>query len=419
MTSSVAPANAIAPAELEDSAVKWQVTAVWTMLIVSLLTWRKGAFYNGGLDPVVAAKALLVFIGLAISLNLMRRLGPRHVIGVTSVCLVSSYLVVTLIGSLAQGSPFASLILAIRVGLVAVTVACLVVTCTTDTVLSTFTNALTGIAVLLAVTGTTGGESRLQGRLLPVSPNQLALLLGPPIILSLWRLLQGRARRFEVPLVTVLLLLALATGSRTSLLGLLLAVFILVVMAPTVGTATFLGATVGAPALFYLVAFTPLASHYVNREGQGKITTLNSRTIAWQSAFAGGKSFWENWFGGGLAIKTVAVTGSYWQTQVLDSSWVSAYVQAGVLGMILLGLWALATVWRSATSPLPHRSVLLAMAAYVLVRSFLENGLLDAYALNVLMLVPALLAEARPVHPPGDAAQRSPRPPAAGTRARG
>jgi hypothetical protein len=399
MTSSVASPNAVTGPELEDSAVKWQVTAVWVMLIVSLLTWRKGAFYNGGLDPVVAAKAMLVFIGLAISVNLMRRLGPRYVIGVTSVSLVAAYLAVTLVGAIATGSPFASLILAIRVGLVAVTVACLVVTCSTDLVLATFTNALTGIALALAVTGTTGGESRLQGRLLPVSPNQLALLLGPPILLSLWRILQGRRRRFELLLLLVLLAMALATGSRTGLLGLLLGVFILVVLAPTVGTATFVSSTIGAPALFYVLAFTPVASRYFTREGEGKITTLNSRTIAWQSAFSGGKSFWENWFGGGLAIKTVSVTGSYWNTQVLDSSWVSAYVQAGALGMILLGLWALATLWRSATSPLPHRSLLLAMAAYVLVRSFLENGLLDAYALNVLMLVPALLAEARPVKP--------------------
>jgi hypothetical protein len=277
-----------------------------------------------------------------------------------------------------------------------------VVTLSKDLILESFTNALTAITLILAVTGTTGGEGRLQGRLLPVSPNQLALLLGPPILVSLWRVLHDRGRRFEVPLLVLLTALALFTGSRTGLLGLLLGVFVLVVMAPRVNTGTFLAVVLGFPVLFYVVAFTPVVTHYFTRQGEGRITTLNSRTIAWQSAFSGGKGFWEHWFGGGLAIKTVSVTGSYWDTQVLDSSWVSAYVQAGAVGMTLLALWSLATVWRSATSPLPHRSVVLALAAYVLTRSFLENGLLDAYALNVLILVPALLAEARPITRPPD-----------------
>jgi hypothetical protein len=400
MTTASALAAGTHPAQ-ETSRVRWQVTGVWVMLLVSLLTWRTGAFYNGGLDPVVAAKGLLVLVALAISFNLLHRLGPRNVIGVTSIVLVSSYLLTTLIGALAQGAPFASFVLAVRVGLVAVTVACLVVTLSKDVVLETLCNTLAGIGLLLALTGTTAGTGRLQGRLLPVSPNQLALLLGPPILMSLWRLLNGRARKFEGTLLVLLVALTLFTGSRTGLLGLLLAVFILVVMAPRVSTRTFLAVVLGCPAAFYVVAFTPVVSHYFIRQGEGRITTLNSRTIAWQSAFSGGKSFWEQWFGGGLAIKTVSVTGTYWDTQVLDSSWVSAYVQAGALGMILLGIWALATLWRSATSPLPQRSMLLALAAYVLVRSFLENGLLDAFALNVMILVPALLVEARPIQDPG------------------
>jgi hypothetical protein len=400
MTSFSAPAVTVTRPAQETAAVRWQVTVVWAVLLVSLLTWRTGAYYSGGLDPVVAAKGLLVLVGLAISFNMLRRLGARNLIGVTSVVLVTSYLVITVIGALAQGGAFASLVLAVRVGLVAVTVACLVVTLAKDVILDTLCNTLTGLALLLALTGTTAGTGRLQGRLLPVSPNQLALLMGPPILMSLWRILQGRARRFEALLLTLLVALTLFTGSRTGLLGLLLSVFILVVMAPRVSTGTFLGVGLGFPAAFYVVAFTPVVSHYFTRQGEGKITTLNSRTIAWESAFSGGKSFWEQWFGGGLAIKTVAVTGTYWDTQVLDSSWVSAYVQAGALGMVLLGIWALATLWRSATSPLPQRSMLLALAAYVLVRSFLENGLLDAFALNVMMLVPALLAEARPIQDP-------------------
>ena len=50
----------------------------------------------------------------------------------------------------------------------------------------------------------------------------------------------------------------------------------------------------------------------------------------------------QTWFGQGLAQKKISVAGQWWDTQLLDSSWISAVVQGGYLGVglvVVLGAW--------------------------------------------------------------------------------
>lgn len=384
--------------EADVPTYRLQLITIWSLLVISLLTWRTGTYYSGGIDSVVAAKGVVCGLAFVIAFGLMHRRPVTHVIGVTTVAIVTTYLLVTVIGAWSQGSPVADVVLSLRVYVVMLTVACVVVSFSRDEVLDTLFTALTGIGLVLGVAGlrSFAATGRLSGGLLPVFPNQLALLYGPPILGVVWRIVNGRARRLDVPLLCVLAGFTFLTGSRTGLLGLAVGILIILAMAPRMQVGTFVALLLGVPALFYIVAFTPFVSAYFARQGEGRVTTLNSRTIAWEAAFRGGKTLWQQWFGGGLAVKTVAVTGTYWDTQVVDSSWVSTYIQAGRLGLLLLGLWALVTLWRTATSPAPYRALLLALTVYVIIRSILESGLLDSYVLNVLMLVPAFLAEVRP-----------------------
>ena len=48
--------------------------------------------------------------------------------------------------------------------------------------------------------------------------------------------------------------------------------------------------------------------------------------------------------GGGLALKRIPVQGQYWNDQGLDSSWVSAWVQGGLLCVLLLAVWAVSAL---------------------------------------------------------------------------
>jgi hypothetical protein len=185
------------------------------------------------------------------------------------------------------------------------------------------------------------------------------------------------------------------TGSRTGLFALFLAIFVLVLLAPRINFGTMATALAAVPVLFFVVAYTAALGGFFGRGGSTNLLTLSSRTVAWQSVFSAHRDFYGLWFGGGLAVKTVSVNQAFASSQVIDSSWVSTYVQTGVLGVLLLALWVVGTL----VAALRHRSPIgrlwLALAVFALVRSFLATGLLDTYVLFVVMLVPALQVDLR------------------------
>ncbi|MBE7189073.1 MAG: hypothetical protein INR67_12375, partial [Jatrophihabitans endophyticus] len=51
--------------------------AIWLMLVFSLLAWRNNAYYTGGLDPTVLAKALLGFLAAGLAFDAAARGGAR------------------------------------------------------------------------------------------------------------------------------------------------------------------------------------------------------------------------------------------------------------------------------------------------------------------------------------------------------
>ena len=81
--------------------------------------------------------------------------------------------------------------------------------------------------------------------------------------------------------------------------------------------------------------------------------------------------------GAGLAEKQVPVVGQFWQTQVLDSSWMSALVQAGRIGMVLLGVWVAWAFVTALHGQGAHRMLFVGLLAYLIARSILESGLVE------------------------------------------
>lgn len=382
---------------------------IWTLLLAALLSWRNGVYYSGGLDPTVVAKAALTVLALVLAIDAAYRAAPRSRLGLRSLLLVIAYLVATMFGAVASASIYASAVLVIRLGLVAATLVCALIAYPIATSVRTAVLSMAGVGVLLAATGIHSiRQGRLGGGLLPVNSNQLALLFGPPVIWLTWRLLQRQGPRLPQSVAFAALLgLTWLTGSRTGVVAVAVAIVLMLIQHRRLPIGAVVTLIASVPVLFYIVFYTGAVSHYVDRSGTGNVTTLNSRTIAWSAAFSAPHGFWSVWFGGGMSVKTVAVSGTYWNAQVLDSSWVSAFVQGGAVGITTMGLFAISALFAAFRSRWPYRGLLPALVIYALIRSGLENGLLDSYVLFVAMLVPTLAAE---IHLPGQpsAARRRP-----------
>ena len=154
------------------------------------------------------------------------------------------------------------------------------------------------------------------------------------------------------------------------------------------------GIVVALPVAFYAIASTTLISDFLGRGGTRGITTLSSRTIAWQAAVDLPQTAWQQLFGGGLSLKRIPVPARWWSEQGLDSSWISGLVQVGIVGVILLLVWTLVTGFRAARAPTPERLLWSGLLSYVVTRSALESGLFDATPAFLVFFLIALLPRA-------------------------
>lgn len=376
-------------------ASRGRLVCIWVMLIFSVLPWRHGSFYSGTLDPVVAGKASLSLLCLAIAVFGWVSAGRRLSIGARSLALVFAYLASGLLGAWATGNLLASMVLTVRIVIVLLAVVLLIAANPIDKVLTTMCASMIGVSLLLGVTGARSlvAQGRLFGGLIPVNPNDIAVLLGPPALFLFWRLTQHRAHRWDLFWLGVCLGLTWLTGSRTGLAALAVALVVVVLTTSRVPVWVHVVGTAAVPVIFWLITSTAVFSSFFVRGDAQSVLTLSNRTLAWSAAFSAPRTFWDRWFGGGLALKKISVTGQFWETQVVDSSWVSAFVQAGTLGMLLLVVLMLLTLGAVARCRQPERAFWFAVAVYCLVRSITSSGLVDAGPLFLVFMVVALATE--------------------------
>lgn len=368
-----------------------KLIVIWLLVVLALVAWRNGDYFSGGFDSVVVAKAVLS-VG---ALVLAARQALTRDVGARSLCLVGTYVAVATLGGWARGSLFSSVVLSMRVVLVAAIVLLVLMAYPAVEAAKTLFAAMATVGLVSAAAGigTFLSGGRLHGGILPLNSNQLALLFGPAALGLVWRLLHGKRRGHDVPLLVLLVGLTWLTGSRTGLAALALATLLIVARARRLPVAGFLTLVAAVPALVYVIVSTSAVTKYFGRGGTSNVSSLNSRTIAWQAAFTTPTGFWQHWLGGGFAEQTIAVTGTYWNQQVLDSSWVSAYVQAGILGITLLGLWSVVTLVTAFRTPKPLRSLWAALVLYTLISSVLMSGLIDSQILFVVMFLAAVASE--------------------------
>jgi hypothetical protein len=352
---------------------------VCLLLLISSVAWRKGTYFTGGLDIVVMGKAALGMVALALAATAPARGTPWARLAVGPLPWLAVYLCITTIGAALHDSGFPTAVLASRVILISVTVVFLVRAFPAAELLSALTAAmllLAGFASLTGIGSLAGG--RLYGGLPPLNANEISLLISVPLVCIMWRVVHRVANSRDVALILPALGVIWLTGTRTGLVMLGLAVVVLILMAPRIPVPLFCCGVLAAPMLLAVMFLTPVLSSYATRGDTAGVLTLNSRTVAWDAALHYAHTLPSQVLGVGLAVKQIPVSAMYRTDQILDSTWVSAYVQAGVLGTTVLALLVLVTMARAATSQPPTRSLAVAILILLVGRSILESGMFDA-----------------------------------------
>lgn len=366
----------------------WGPYLTFVVLIAATVPWRAKSYFEGGLDLVVLAKAALsvAALGLAVLVGLGRTVRPLRSSPLVFLLL---YLACTVLGAWTTGSLGPSLVIAVRVLLLGITILMLARSFDGTVLLGSFVVALVTVAVPAVVTGLGSiASGRLAGGLPPLHPNEIASTCALVVLWCLWTMSNGRDNWLHLVAVVTALGVIAATGSRTPLVAMVIASVLVIATTRAVRMRNLIVVVAAAPAVLWLLTATDLARNLLLRgEDPDKLNTLNSRTIAWRAAFGPKDSWWQAWFGSGLEAKRVAVEGQYWEQQILDSSWISALVQGGILGLMLCALWLLVGLISTRQSTKELRILQLALLTYLTLRGFLESGLFDASTAFLLFFV--------------------------------
>lgn len=357
-----------------------RLQVVFLLLLVASVAWRKGTYYSGGLDAVVVAKGVLTLVALATVVTAPRQGLPWSRLRAAPLVWLLLYLAISAVGGLLGTSGLASVVLAARLGLLAVTLVLIMRRYPWQTVLSSLMSSMLVLALVSGATGiaSISATGRLYGGILPLNANEISLLISVPVICIVWRIVNGLAGMPEVLTIVPLLGVIWLTGARTGLAAVFVAVCLLVMMAPRIPVPLFSLSVLAIPLVLYLAFWTPLLTGFASRGGSESVTTLNSRTVAWSAALRYADTDGAKLFGSGLAVKEIPVSAMYRSEQIFDSTWVSALVQSGLLGTAVLVMFVVASLAVAVTLQPPERSLVVAILLMLTLISVLESGLFDS-----------------------------------------
>lgn len=385
------------------------------LLVVSAVPWRKGAFYSGGVDSVVVAKAALTVLAVVIALLMRRPPGAWSRMRAAPVLWLGTYLLISVVGGVLHADGLPAVVLAARLALLAFALVLITVSHPWHAVVSSLSSAMLLLAGFGSLTGlgSLAETGRLYGGIPPLNANEICLLVSVPVIVLFWKAANGVGSRREFLALGPLLGVIWLTGARTGLTVLAVVLVLLVVLAPRVPVHVVAGIVATVPVALAVTFLTPYVAAFAGRGDLAGVTTLNSRTVAWRAAFDYNDTLSEMLVGSGLALKKIPVTALYRDEQMLDSTWVSAMLQVGYLGTVVLLLFVLATVLRAFRLPGPERLLVAAPALLVSIVSVLESGMFDTAPAFIVFFTMSMLA-----HRVVDRPEPSETPPGARTAAR-
>jgi hypothetical protein len=311
----------------------------WLTLIVASIPWdvqnSGGAGLNSGADLVKSAAVLA-----ASAVAVWFRDRSERMRGLTLLLLGYGVTVATT-STLIDAEAGAAMLRAVRLLVTVVAVACLCTTLGGRRQLSLFAGTASTMAIVALIARLLGlgaeREGRLAGLLPPMHPNQLGSIAAIAFVIILMRVAERPSIRYYAVLLLLLVCIA-ASGSRTAIIAVMVS-SIFTLLTAGLRRLGFVCLWLVATVLTFLALFGSLGvvRGVMDRNGQAVFDlSFTGRTNAWSAAASMERSVGEVAIGSGLTAKSVEVYGFAWDSQVLDSTWFSAYVEAGVVGCTLL-----------------------------------------------------------------------------------
>jgi hypothetical protein len=236
-----------------------------------------------------------------------------------------------------------------------------------------------------------GGGRRLSGAFWPIPPTQVAhyaaIFTGLTIVLWLSRAI---ALRWTALLVVLGVAILVLTHTRTALIGLLAGVLV-------AGVSLFASRKRARHAFLVAIivagiaalSFAPFFSHWFTRgQSTQEVAALTGRTVVWSALLAEPRSEIHILFGYGMSNDS-------FNGLSIDSSWLSTYLDQGLVGDLLIGSALVLLAILALISPRgPNRAIALFLVVYCAIASYTETGLGDAstYMLDLTVAMSVLMA---------------------------
>ncbi|WP_243076168.1 O-antigen ligase [Microbacterium sp. SS28] len=376
------------------------VGVLFVLVILSVIPWRSDTIYQGGVDAVVIGKAVIALITLAGAVTLSVHTKVRIPIGLGPAGVLCGVAVIALLGAVVAGNGLATLVLVVRIMIAMTTVLLLLSSVRWEFALGGLMGAMALWAVVAAATGVASfpEKGRLGGNIPEIHPNEVAGLAGAPLVALVVWILRTRTRPWRVALAILLFTIVVASGSRTALLGVIIAIVVAFIVNGVHDRAVVYLMLLTLPVAYAIAFFTGVIEGLVTRSGSTDATSaLDARFDAWRVVLAWDWQSWQKWIGLGLSVKKIQVDIRWRDEQVLDSSWASLLAQAGLIGTILVAgllVWCLISALASSS----RRGALLPLLVLLVLRSTTESGLVDSAVPFILLLVIATLLSHRSRH---------------------
>jgi hypothetical protein len=376
-----------------ERTIEYGVFAAVLLLVLGVTPWRTGKYFAGQLDWVVLAKTGLLIAALLIVLwakgSVSRSGRSTNTVIAPALFLAALYLALSAVGALLSGSFVSSVELSVRAVVVGFVVLVLIELVGPMNMISALSRVLTGVAIFIAATGSLDSSAfpgRLSGNFPPVGPNEIAFLAAVPTLYFVWRSVNVDTSLVRILAVLTLGAIIFLTLSRTTTAVVALVVIFLIIRGIRDGRLRLCAIIGAAICLLFTLFLTGAIQSFGSRGGTDSIESLGSRSIAWNAVLHSPRNPLQLLFGEGLATKLIPVTGQFWKTQVIDSSWVSGFAQAGLIGLMAAAALVLYAARQALKVPHPANDLWLALLMLVLVRSIFESGLLDTSASFVVLM---------------------------------
>jgi hypothetical protein len=255
-------------------------------------------------------------------------------------------------------------------------------------------SALIGIAISPHRAFAYGG--RLSGVIWPMLPTQLAqyaaVAAGLTVVLWFARLVSGRAAMIGVAFALAILLLS---HTRTALVGLVAGLLVAGISLFFINARVrkFLATIAVTAALAVMTAAGFLTTWLARGESAQGLITLTGRTTFWSAVLNAPRTRFEEIFGFGLT--NASINGL-----PIDSNWLSAYLQEGLVGVVICAaIYAFVIVAAFFRSTGVRRALILFLGTYCLLASFTEDAITDVSPYLLNLVAAASLFMASPVRP--------------------